>query len=95
MDMTQTTLSIETFLTAQQGPEIEPRRLAGRRRRSLVLTDESAGHPFRASLPPHVTRAGATAEEPAQRFWNLTRNDVRGFASVYVATFAAVLAFII
>ncbi|MCB5424729.1 hypothetical protein H0274_05625 [Altererythrobacter sp. CC-YST694] len=27
-------------------------------RRSLVLTDETARHPFRASLPPHVTRGG-------------------------------------
>ncbi|AUW57397.1 hypothetical protein C1T17_04060 [Sphingobium sp. SCG-1] len=25
-----------------------------RKRRALVLTSESAGHPFRRSLPPHV-----------------------------------------
>jgi len=28
-------------------------------RRSLVLTNETARHPFRASLPPHVTRGGS------------------------------------
>lgn len=91
--MVQTTLTMATFLTMRPAPEIERRRLFGQRRRSLVVTDETARHPFRASLPPHVTRVEAD-EEPAQRLWRLTRDDVRGFASVYVATFAAVLAFI-
>jgi hypothetical protein len=62
-------------------------------RRSLVLTDESARHPFRASLPPHVKRD--LIPIPAEAIWNLTKQDVRGFASTYVAATAAVLVFII
>lgn len=62
-------------------------------RRSLVLTDEIARHPFRASLPAHVRTN--EYENPAESLWRLTQDDVRGFASTYIATFAAVLAFII
>ncbi|KPQ31883.1 MAG: hypothetical protein HLUCCX21_02965 [Porphyrobacter sp. HL-46] len=62
-------------------------------RRSLVLTEESARHWFRASLPPHVKRD--LIPIPAEALWRLTLDDVRGFASVYVAATAAVLAFII
>lgn len=62
-------------------------------RRSLVLTDESAAHPFRASLPPHVKRE--LLDIPAESLWRLTMEDVRGAASVYVAATAAILAFII
>ena len=62
-------------------------------RRSLVLTDETARHPFRASLPPHVKRD--LIPIPAEALWDLTRQDVRGIASTYVAATAAVLAFII
>lgn len=61
-------------------------------RRALVLTDESARHAFRASLPPHVSRERTKTR--AIRSWRLTTSDVRGFASVYFASFAAVLAFI-
>ncbi|MEQ8410713.1 MAG: hypothetical protein RIB52_04070 [Erythrobacter sp.] len=64
-----------------------------RRRRALVLTDESAHHPFRASLPPHV-RADLI-DIPAERLWDLTREDIRGAASTYVTVTAAVLAFIL
>ena len=90
-------------------------------RRALVLTTESAGHSFRASLPAHVfepiaeeddiepafepeviaaRRADglsdqAAAEAIAPNWWQLTRDDVRGFASVYLATFLAVLVFIL
>ena len=63
-----------------------------RSRRSLVLTDESARHPFRASIPPHVL-----AEEPAVRLrskFHPTKDDIRGFASTYFATLAAALVFI-
>lgn len=91
--MTQATLSIDSFLAAAPGPEIEPRRLAGRRRRALVLTSDGARHPFRASLPPHVTRGFDDA--PVFRFWRLSKDDIRGFASVYVAAFAAMLVFIL
>lgn len=91
--MTQARLTAQGFLTAITGPEIERRRLPGRKRRALVLTNESAHHPFRATLPPHVTAVGP--ETPSTRnLWRLTADDVRGFASVYFATFAAVLVFI-
>ena len=64
-----------------------------RTRRSLVLTDESARHPFRALLPPHIKRD--LIPIPAEDLWRLTLADVRGFASVYVAATAAILTFII
>ena len=86
-------LTADGFLNAQPAPEIECRRLAGRKRRNLVLTDESARHPFRACLPRHVTQD--LHELPEPNLWRLTRDDVRGFASVYFATFAAVLVFIL
>lgn len=62
-------------------------------RRSLVLTEETARHPFRATLPPRVKRD--LYEIPAEILWRLTREDVRGFASTYVAVTAAVLVFIL
>lgn len=62
-------------------------------RRALVLTDESARHAFRASLPSHVRREPATA--PRTTDWRLTASDMRGFATTYSASFAAVFAFII
>ena len=68
------------------------RIMHGRRRRSLVLTDEGARHPFRASLPPHVRED--LLDLPAESLWRLTAEDVRGVASTYVATTAAVLVFI-
>ena len=61
-------------------------------RRSLVLTDETCRHPFRASLPPRVK--ADLLDIPAESLWRLTVEDVRGFASVYVAATAAVLVFI-
>lgn len=93
LSMKQSTLSIDTILQGPKGPEIERRRLAGRRRRSLVLTDEGAGHPFRRSLPPHVK--ADLHEIPAESLWRLTADDMRGVASVYFAAFAAMLVFII
>lgn len=62
-------------------------------RRSLVLTDEGARHPFRASLPPHVCKVGES--EPPPQSWRLTASDVRGVATTYFATFAATLAFLV
>jgi len=61
-------------------------------RRSLVLTDEMSRHPFLATLPPHVRKATGMSE--AETIWRLTQDDVRGFASVYFAAFAAILVFI-
>ncbi len=62
------------------------------KRRNLVLTAEAERHPFRATLPPHVLTDELAA--PAESLWRLTVEDVRGFATVYVATFAAMLVFI-
>lgn len=62
-------------------------------RRSLVLTDESARHWFRRLLPPHVK--AELIPIPAESLWRLTMADIRGVASTYVATTAAVLAFIL
>ena len=98
--MKTTELSIDTFLNFRDGAEIERspehRRarpaLHRKGRRSLVLTDESAGHPFRRSLPPHVKKD--LHDIPAESLWRLTMDDVRGVASTYIATFAAVLVFI-
>lgn len=65
-------------------------------RRALVLTDESARHWLRAMLPQ---RRSAFADVPAISAapidWRLTAADVRGVASTYFATVAAVLAFIV
>lgn len=62
-------------------------------RRALVLTDESARHPFRAQLPGRSRREPVTASRTTD--WRLTATDVRGFATAYFASFAAVLAFIV
>ena len=63
-------------------------------RRALVLTDESARHAFRAQLPSHVRRE-PVGSALRTTDWRLTATDVRGFATAYFASFAAVLAFII
>lgn len=63
-------------------------------RRYLVLGDETARHPFRQSLPPHVREALG----PQPRSWRqalaITAEDVRGFATSYIACLVAVAAFI-
>ena len=61
-------------------------------RRALVLTDEGARHPFRASLPARLRREPVPAIRTTD--WRLTASDMRGFATVYFASFAAVIAFI-
>lgn len=62
-------------------------------RRSLVLTDETARHPFLASLPPHV-RQGTAPLRPARRARWLTVDEVRDFLLAYCACFVGVSAFI-
>ena len=59
-------------------------------RRSLVLTNESARHPFRASLPAHLF--GPAAAQP--RAWRMTRRDWRDMLGAYVASLLAVTLFI-
>lgn len=94
--MTTKELSVDSFLNFSNGAEIEHRRarpgLHRKGRRGLVLTDETARHPFRRSLPPHVKKE--LHDIPAESLWRLTMDDVRGVASTYIATFAAVLVFI-
>lgn len=69
-------------------------------RRALVLTQESAGHPFRRSLPPHVFTeplgVDVEAEENAQAAerWRMSGGDWRSFLSAYCASFVAVMIFI-
>jgi len=63
-------------------------------RRSLVLTDEAARHPFLASLAPHVRRGSdavvAASTAPTQRW----RQDLKEFLMAYCACFIAVSLFI-
>jgi hypothetical protein len=61
-------------------------------RRSLVLVDETAAHPFRRSLPPHVRAALAQPiphREPESRL-----DLVRQFLLAYCACFLAVSLYI-
>ena len=61
-------------------------------RRSLVLTDEAARHPFRASLPPQVCEDRIEARVPwREQLWH----DARGFAQAYCASLAAISVFIL
>jgi hypothetical protein len=62
-----------------------------RMRRSLVLTDESARHPFLASLPPHVRRG---CEPVRRKRWTLTAQDGRDFLMTYCASFLAASVFL-
>jgi len=62
-------------------------------RRYLVLTDEAARHPFRASLPPHVREPLSDAQVPV-RSWRLSRQDWRQFLTTWCAGFVAVSTFI-
>lgn len=77
------------------------------KRRYLVLGDESARHPFRQSLPPHVMGGRSVAcrpvdpEQGENRFalprFSLPRfsmQDWRDFLMAYCACFMAVSAFI-
>ncbi|AKH41860.1 hypothetical protein FHS61_002612 [Altererythrobacter atlanticus] len=67
-------------------------------RRSLVLTTESARHPFRASLPPHVFERRAEEVEnlaPWRARFALYSDDVRNFLTTYCACFVAVFTFIV
>ena len=61
-------------------------------RRSLVLTDEMARHPFLASLAPHIRRSEAAAAKLKLRpGW---MQDLREFLMAYCACFIAVSLFI-
>ena len=61
-------------------------------RRSLVLTDEMARHPFLASLAPHIRRGGsAVAVLRARPGW---MQNLREFLMAYCACFIAVSLYI-
>lgn len=77
--------------------------------RRLVTTSESAGHPFRRTLPPRVTRALpmfepevlAAIERNERRLRSpdvdprrITRQDVKDFLLAYFACFLAVMLWI-
>lgn len=62
-------------------------------RRALVLTDETAGHPFLRSLPAHVRKGFHTPADNARK-WRLSRRDWRDFLGAYCASFVVVSAFI-
>lgn len=65
-------------------------------RRSLVVTDDAARHPFLASLPPHMRRGddAVAARPPVRPVLHLSRDDWRGFALAYAGCFLAVSIFI-
>lgn len=63
-------------------------------RRALVLTDESARHPFRAALPPDFDRrTEVEATVPWRERLRLERDDLKQFAATYCACFIATTAF--
>jgi hypothetical protein len=66
-------------------------------RRSLVLTDETARHPFRASLPAHVREYQDEIEPRVswRRRLSLNDEDLRAFLLTYCACFLAVTTFLI
>ena len=61
-------------------------------RRSLVLTDETQRHPFRASLPPHWR--GDEERVPSRMPWRFTSDDARQFVLAYGAFFMATTAYL-
>ena len=60
------------------------------RRRALVLTDESARHPFLAGLAPHVRQV----ERDLDRRSLISGAGWRDFLTAYCSCFAAVSMFI-
>ena len=61
-------------------------------RRSLVLTDEMARHPFLASLAPHIRRGDAAPGVLRLRPGRM--QDLREFLMAYCACFIAVSLYI-
>lgn len=57
------------------------------KRRSLVLTTESARHWFRMSLPPHVFRTG---EPRRSGTWLISRSDWRDVLTTYATAVVCV-----
>ncbi|MBP6031421.1 MAG: hypothetical protein KA533_08330 [Sphingobium sp.] len=57
------------------------------KRRALVLTTESARHPFRQTLPPHVFKP---LRDPGKR----NDEDIKLFVTSFIAFFVATYSFI-
>ena len=75
-----------------QGPSHGERSLV---RRALVVTDESARHPYRASLPPFVKAQAITLRTPLADLANrLPVQAIKEFLLAYCACFLAVSTFI-
>lgn len=60
------------------------------KRRALVLTSESARHPFRKTLPPHVLKALPEAEAQKGKKEDI-RLFINGFSAFFVMTFCFVV----
>jgi hypothetical protein len=67
--------------------------LAKTTRRALVLTDESARHPFRNTLPPHVC-AAVMRESWLRSLKETLMREWHSVATTYCAAFCAVTVFI-
>ena len=63
-------------------------------RRHLVLTDESARHPFRASLPAEWREDRHEIAEPRVPWRERLMEDARGFSQTYLSCFLAISVFI-
>ncbi|HEX7871905.1 MAG TPA: hypothetical protein VF475_03275 [Sphingobium sp.] len=57
-------------------------------RRTLVLTSEGARHPFRRSLPQHVTAVAMEEPKPAQSSDNDWKLFVLSFAAFFFAAYS-------
>jgi hypothetical protein len=70
-------------------------------RRALVLSSESARHPYRASLPANVLESGdgTVAGSADGAGWrerlSLSADDLKGFLTAYGACLVAVFTFIV
>jgi hypothetical protein len=77
------------------------------KRRALVLTTESAGHPFRRSLPPHVfdtreleaesltTREASEIELESTATWTPHWRDAKFFFQSFIAFFTMAYGFVL
>ena len=63
------------------------------KRRSLVITDEAARHPFRAGLAPHIRSGAEPLAIDRRRPW-FSIDDLRDFLMAYCACFLAVSLYI-
>lgn len=65
-----------------------------------ILCKETARHPFRASLPPHVYEIcdediTPSLMERSAAWWQLHRSDIRSFSTSFTVCFIVVSLFIL